>query len=214
MISDTPDLSRETLHRELLSRVAQLRRYVHCKIPKRLRPVVSADDVLQEVWLAAYRSVSSFTPDGREAFSRWLTTIANSKLVDAIRAAHRRKRGGNQSRIVDIQKRLTSLTTLLERVQSPLKTPSREFSTIENVHALSIALNCLSQDRHRAVHMRYIEGRSHAEIARQMRRTEAAVRSLIYNGLRELRSLLGDAAKYFSDVRSADSKGQETSAAR
>jgi len=206
------NLSRETLHHELLPRVAQLRRYVDRKIPGRLSATVSADDILQEVWMAAYRTASTFRPDGPNAIERWLTTIAKSKLVDAIRNARRLKRGGDRRCLRDARERLASFTELFARIQSPQKTPSGEFGAIEAGHAISIALNLLSEERRRAVYMHHIEGHSQKEIAREMGKTEAAVNSLLYNGLRELRSLLGEAAKYFSDVRSSATSGLAESA--
>jgi len=197
-------LGRRNLHLVLLPRVGQLRRYVQRQIPNRLRALLSADDILQEVWIAAYRTVESFTPDGPDALDRWLTTIAKSKVVDAIRAARRRKRGGDRRQIRNVARRLTSFTELFARIRSPQKTPSSEYSTIEIEHAVSISLNRLREDRRRAVHMRYIEERSHKEIAAEMGKSEAAVNSLLYNGLREMRSFLGDADKYFSDGGSSE----------
>ena len=199
----TPELDRATLHRELVPHVVRLRQYVQRQVPARLRSTISADDVLQEVWLAAYRTVSTFSPDGPGSVERWLRTIANSKLVDAIRWARRKKRGGDRRNIRDMQRRVSSLSNLFTLVQAPQKTPSSAFSTIENAHAISIALGYLPEDRRRAIYLRHIEGRSHKEIASDMERTEAAVNSLLHNGLRELRVLLGDAAKYFSDARSS-----------
>lgn len=203
MRADALHVSCEMLHRELLPRVQRLRRYVQRKIPHRLRASVSADDILQETWVAAYRTVSTFVPDGPDAVDRWLTTIANSRIVDVVRAARRRKRDGLRRRICDASGRLSSLGELFARIQSPQKTPSSEFRAIERAHAVSMALNQLKEDRRRAVYMHYIEGCSQKEIAARIEKTEAAVNSLLYHGLLEMRSVLGDAAKYFSDVDSS-----------
>ena len=138
------NLRRETLHKELLPRVPRLRRYVQRKIPSRLRATVSADDILQETWVAAYRTVSTFTPVGPNAIERWLTTIANSKLVDAIRCAQRLKREGKRRHVHDTQQRLSSFTGLFARIQAPQKTPSSEYRAIERAHAVSIALRTQS----------------------------------------------------------------------
>ncbi len=200
MSCDTLNLSRDSLHAELLPRVAQLRRYVHRRIPDRLRAAISADDVLQEVWMAAYQAVSSFTPDGPSAIERWLVTITNSKVADAIKAERRMKRGGDRHHIRVARARSKSLADLFMRVQSPQRTPSSEFGTLEAAQAISIALNALGGDRRQAIYMYHIEGRSYREIARELDKTETAVRGLLYHGRRELRSLLGDAAKFFSDV--------------
>jgi RNA polymerase sigma-70 factor (ECF subfamily) len=202
-------LSRETLLQELLLRVSRLRGYVRRKIPNRLSSTVSADDILQDVWIAAFRNVSSFAPDGPDAVDRWLMTIANSRIIDAVRDARRSKRGGDRRRMRETQRRFSSLTDLFARIQSPTKTPSSEFGVAESRHAVSIALNLLRQDRRRAVYMHHIEQRSYKEIAQVMGKTEEAVNSLVYNGLLDLRLVLGDAAKYFSDACSSDADATE-----
>ena len=199
----------EDLQRELVSRLEALRAFVERKIPDRLRPVVSVDDVLQEVWMAAFANLSTFVPNGPAAVERWLKTIVTSKLVDAIRAARGPRRGGDRCKIDNAQQGLMSLTALFERTLPSHKTPSSDFGRIENAHAVSIALARLSVGRRRAVHLRYVEGKSRPEIARLMNKSEAAVNSLIYHGLRDLQRFLGDAAKYFSDARSSGPRHAE-----
>ncbi len=206
MDTDLSTLSQETLHRVLLARVGRLRGYVDRRIPSRLRSTISADDVLQEVWLAAYRTVSTFTPDGPDAVDRWLTTIAKSKIVNAIRTARRSKRGGDRRCVRGVHANRSSYTDLFARIQSPQTTPSSEVRMAESVHAVSIALNHLRRDRRLAVFMRHIEGCSVKKIARAMRKTEPAVNSLVYQGLADLRSLLGDATEYFSDIQSPEAE--------
>ena len=95
---------------------------------------------------------------------------------------------------------MTSLAGLFDQVSSPVRSPSSDARRAERAHAVSIALSRLTTQRHRAVYLRHIEGLTYAEIAHQMDTTEDAVNSLIYNGLRDLRRFLGEAAKYFSDV--------------
>jgi RNA polymerase sigma factor (sigma-70 family) len=204
MSCDTLNLSHDTLHEELLPRVAQLRQYVHRKIPDRLRAAISPDDVLQEVWMAAYQAVSSFTPDGPGAVERWLMTITNSKVADAIKAERRMKRGGDRYHVRAARERSKSLADLFTRIRSPERTPSGEFGTSEAAQAISIALNALSSDRRRAICMYHIEGRSYRDIARELDKSETTVRGLLYHGRRELRSLLGDAARFFSDVGASE----------
>jgi RNA polymerase sigma-70 factor (ECF subfamily) len=47
-----------------------------------------ADDVASETWIAAARSLRSFTGDG-DAFRAWLFTIARNRLIDAQRKSSR-----------------------------------------------------------------------------------------------------------------------------
>jgi RNA polymerase sigma-70 factor (ECF subfamily) len=197
-------LSEATLHEVLLPRIEGLRAHVRRKIPRRFRHVVGVDDVLQNVWIAAYRTVANFRERGPDSIDRWLTTIASTKLVDALRMARRVKRGGDRQLLHDSGARLTSMSGLFARLQSPQRTPSREMHAAEAGHMVLILLNTLKDARRRAIEMRYLEGRSHNEIARELGKSAAAVNSLLFHGLRELRDLLGAAGKYLTDARSSD----------
>ena len=203
------DIREGTLHAALLGRVSPLRRYIAGKIPLRLRPIFSPDDILHEVWIAAYRTFPRRELDGPDALDRWLRTVVNRKLIDAIRTARRLKRGGDRELVRDVGVYLTSFSGLFERLQSPDQTPSTELHAIETGHAVLISLNGLNAARRQAIRMRFIEGLSRREIAHRMGRSEAAVSSLQFHGLRQLRQMLGDAAKYFSDVRSSDPASTE-----
>jgi RNA polymerase sigma-70 factor (ECF subfamily) len=198
------DISTGPLHVALLGRVSPLRQYIAGKIPLRLRPIFSPDDILHEVWIAAYRTFPRRELDGPDALDRWLRTVVNRKLIDAIRTARRLKRGGDRKLVRDAGVSLTSFSGLFGRLQSPDQTPSTELHAIETGHAVLISLNGLNDARRQAIRMRFIEGLSRKEIAHRMGRSEAAVSSLQFHGLRQLRRMLGDAAKYFSDARSSD----------
>jgi DNA-directed RNA polymerase specialized sigma24 family protein len=69
---------------------------------------------------------------------------------------------------------------------------------------MQIALSRLPVDRRRAIQMRYIDGQTPQEIAGKMQKSAAAVKGLLFHGLRELRERLGDAKRFFSDARSSD----------
>lgn len=187
------------VQRLLLARAEPLRRYVERKIPKRFRSILCAEDVLQEVWIAAFQTIS---PDIRDT-DRWLTSLANSKLIDALRAVRTLKRGGDRRFVRDAAERLSSFEDLFGRLCSRQKTPSREVSAQETRHAVQVALSTLPDDRRQAIRLRHIEGLSRKEIAGIMQKTEAAINSLLYRGLNELRGRVGDAAKFFSDAKPA-----------
>lgn len=184
--------------RALLPRIGALRKYVVRKIPKRFQSRISADDVLQDVWVVVCHSGAQIEMYTSDALERWLMSIANSKLVDAIRSARTLKRGHMQAH--QHRDRMTSLTDLLDRVNSPLRTPSSELHCVETAHALSLSLHHLRGERRRAIEMAYMEGLSREAIAQALGKSESAVNTLLYNGLRQLRRVLGDAARYLSDA--------------
>lgn len=203
MIQAAQAIDDSTLQRRLLHSAGRLRTYVSSKIPSKLKSFLAADDVLQEVWIAAFRGAVGFRGNDADDFDRWLTTIANRKLVDSLRAALAVKRGGRTPIVAEAQQRRSSIVDLFARVASPQATPSRETSTKEATDALLIALACLSEDRGRAIRMRHIDGLSVPEIAKLMQRTIPSVHGLLFHGLRELRTRLGSAEKFFSDAQPA-----------
>jgi RNA polymerase sigma factor (sigma-70 family) len=192
------------LQAELLERAERLYRYIESKIPAKFQAVIAPEDVLQEIWIGAMRSFANFNPTRPSALDRWLMGITNHKLIDALKTAARVKRGGNAQIAHAAHDRRTSLTDLFARIASPRRTPSRDAAADEAAHAMQIALSCLPDDRRRAIQMKYLEGRSRQEIACKMRKSEAAVNSLLFHGLRDLRYRLGDVAKFFSNVRSSN----------
>ena len=100
--------------------------------------------------------------------------------------------------------RRVSLSSLFSRVKPTGRTPSRDASTREAALATQVALSRLQDDRRRAIHMRYIEGRPPREIAAILGKSSAAVNGLLFHGLRELRERLGDACRFFSDAQSSE----------
>ena len=183
-----------------MSRADGLYRYIQSKIPAKFQAVIAAEDVLQDVWIGAYRGLSSFNPSRPDALDRWLTGITNHKLIDAIKTAGRLKRGGGAKVVRAAHSRRMSFCDLFARVASPHRSPSRDAAASEVAHAVQIALSRLPADWRRAIRMRFIEGQSQQEIARHMGRTEAAVNGLLFRGLQGLRDRLGDATRFFSDA--------------
>ncbi|MHC4090114.1 MAG: RNA polymerase sigma factor [Planctomycetota bacterium] len=204
MIQHSASRNEVELDRHLLHNADRLRRYLTPKIPPGLRGQVSADDVLQDVWLAAFKGVADFQAQGQDCFDRWLTRLAQRKLTDACRRARSSKRGGKAATLRNADGRLSSFGALWDRVTSPERTPSRAVSAKEAAQAVLAALGTLPQPHRRAMRLCYIEGRSIAETARAMAKTPAAVNSLLFRGRRHLRKRLGRAGKYFSDSGETD----------
>ncbi len=172
----------------------ELRISIDREIQPRFRSAVSADDILQEIWIAAFRIDRASVHD----WEGWITTAARSKLIGELRAARTLKRGGDLQRVNVIDSRVSSYVDLFSRVQANTRTPSREVSAKEACRAVNIALAALPENRRQAIYLCYIEGLSRRETAARMDKSEAAVNSLIHAGLGQLRELIGDAAAFLS----------------
>jgi RNA polymerase sigma-70 factor (ECF subfamily) len=183
----------------LMERADALHDYIRRALPSDLARVISAEDILQEVCISVFHGLAQFRADGPDSFDRWVTSLVQRRLVDAIRKARAVKRSGGR-RIGDrAQLRTTSYIQLFERVASQQRTPSSEDAAKEAAHAVQIALSTLPEDYRCAITMRHIDGRSQAEVASAMARTLPAVNSLLYRGLRMLRSRLEPSRRFFSD---------------
>jgi RNA polymerase sigma-70 factor (ECF subfamily) len=200
-----PDVVRSQsadLQRVLLEHAHALHAYVQRRIPRRHQDLVSVDDVLQEVWIAASQRMPA---DVRDA-GGWLTAVANSKLVDALRTVEAVKRGGGRP-VAPAQVPSASLDGLVARLCARGRTPSRELSSREARGAVQAALAELPPEHREVITLRYLEGLGHDEIARVMQRSRAAVNSLLFRALRELQQKMGPATRFFSDARSSSSDG-------
>lgn len=182
----------------LMGQAERLHAYVGRRIPADVQRVVAVEDVLQEVWLAAFQGFANFTARGPNAFDRWLTKIAETKLIDAIRRVRRLKRGRGHRIEHEARSRSASYLDLFARVASKQRTPSSEEAAREATHAVQIALCSLPDNHQQAIRMRHIDGLPHAEVADAMEKSCPAINSLLYRGMRMLRDQLGPAGRFFS----------------
>lgn len=189
-----------------MEREATIHDFVRRRIPSGLRSVIGADDVLQEIWIAAFKAADRFYPGSADALDRWLVTIARAKLISKIREARRLKRGGGLVRRDQAPARASSLFGLFSRIAAAGRSPSSERGASEAAQAVHEAIEALPSNYRQAVKLHHIEGRTHAEIADAMRKTPGAVHGMIYRGLVILRQHLGPAGRFFSDDGSKRTK--------
>jgi RNA polymerase sigma-70 factor (ECF subfamily) len=169
------------------------------KVPADLHAVLAAEDVCQDAYVAAFRQITSFRPHNEEAFRRWLMTIAERKLVDAIRAQRAAKRGGGRrAEVPASDPQASSVIELLDAVAVHERTPSRSAAHREMVLHVQNALDSLKEEYRDALRLHYIENLTVAEAAERMDRTQGAVRMLCSRGLRKLAEAIGDPARFFS----------------
>jgi RNA polymerase sigma-70 factor (subfamily 1) len=197
-------IDKETLQRHLNAHAPQLHAFVDKRIPPKLRRTIVADDVMQEVWIAAFQNLDTFRLDGEGSVERWLTRIAERKLLNAIKAASAIKRGGGRAAEMEAMGKASSYLDLLAVASSPCRTPSSEAAIAEAKAAVQIALASLPDQRRRAVFLRHVKGMHRAEIAVAMSKTKPAVNSLLFHGLKQMRESMGPAAAFLTDADSAE----------
>src|SRR4051812_7142702 len=73
------------LQQLLMHHYAALEQHIVARLPARARKHVGADDLLQIVFSQVFRDIQQFVPRSENSFFAWLRTIADNRLIDAIR---------------------------------------------------------------------------------------------------------------------------------
>ena len=141
---------------------------IHCE--RLVRDRQSAEDVAQEAFIKAFRSLSDFQP-AKSRFSTWLYRIATNKAIDHLRA----------------QKR--TLPTEDMELISESATP--DYADAEEIRMVRDAVAALRPPTHRqAVEAYYWHGKSYQEIADEMNIPINTVRTWLRRAKEQLRSNL------------------------
>ena len=135
-----------------------------------------AEDVNQEVWLLALEQVDRFDP-ARGEFRDWLLGIARHRAL-------RRRRGTARDFVIHGDGTSDGLA------------PPQVLEESERADMVRAALLCLNDDWRAALHDKYAEGLSVAEIAVRTGRSVKAVESVLSRAREQLRALL---RPYFSN---------------
>jgi len=144
-----------------------------------VRDVGDAEDVAQETFLRAYRSLARFR--GESSFKTWLYTIATNTARSALDRRSRRERVSRQS--LDDER----LALAADQVEDGL---SDVESTLVRRQAIDQALAMLPDELRVAVVLRDVEGLDYKEIARVTSAPVGTVESRIFRARQRLRILL------------------------
>jgi len=144
-----------------------------------VRDVGEAEDVAQETFLRAYRSLARFR--GESSFKTWLYTIATNTARSTLDRRSRRERVSRQS--LDDER----LGLAADQVADGL---SDAESTLIRRQAIDQALAMLSDELRVAVVLRDVEGLDYKEIARVTGAPVGTVESRIFRARQRLRVLL------------------------
>ncbi len=157
----------------------QLVNFIRSRMGPALRQHLDPEDVLQETFLRAFRSMAQFEWKGEESFARWLEGIAGHTLADAARSSRGRK---------ELQ---IGHDPVAETVS-----PSRHLRREERFGRLRKSLQGLSPDHQTVIMLSRIEGLTIKEIAGRMERSESAVKNLLFRAMKELKKSFGDTERF------------------
>lgn len=131
-----------------------------------------AEDVAQQVFVAAWKGRASFNPT-RGSLAGWLSGIAKFKAVDHLRAKGRRPQNAGHE-----VEESASISVDVGRVADRV--------------VLTQALGQLSEERRRVVALAFFEDFTHQEISEHLAMPLGTVKSHVRRGLESLRHALGD----------------------
>jgi RNA polymerase sigma-70 factor (ECF subfamily) len=138
-----------------------------------------AEDLLQETFMRAYRSLGRLEAPGR--LRAWLLAIAQNVLHSAARRASRQKRTApGQATQQD-----------LGAIPGPAPPPDQEAERNELRQRILAVLRSLPEDYRLPLTLRYIAGADYETIETQLGLSNGALRGLLHRGLKMLRARLG-----------------------
>jgi RNA polymerase sigma-70 factor (ECF subfamily) len=190
---------RPALEQLLLTHAPLVSRHIARRFLPSLKRVVSPDDILQETLLQAFLGIGKFEQTSPESFCAWLKTIADMRLLDALKAQRRQKRGGQFKQVPDGRDSQTSwVIELIEQLPGDASTASRRMARGESVLAIQVGMAGLPGDQREAIRLHLLEDKSLDETAVALNRSTNAVRSLIHRGKQNLAEALGRASLWLS----------------
>jgi RNA polymerase sigma-70 factor (ECF subfamily) len=176
----TPQLEQ---HRDYLRLLARLH------LDPRLRGKFDPSDAVQLTLLKAHENREQFRGQEEAEVLAWLRRILANTLTDALRQFGRDKRdvAREESLEVALQDSAASFQALLA---TPPSSPSQQAMRHEDLLRLARALEELPEEQRTVVELHHLQGRSVADIARDLDQTKAAIAGLLRRGIKKLRTLL------------------------
>ena len=137
----------------------------------------SAEDVVQETFLRAYRALHRF--DGRAGFGTWIHRIAMNASLDVLRQTRTRREVAYETE-----------EGALDPAPSPEPGPERVAASADLRRALGRAMGTLTEIERVAFVLRHYEGRSTVEIGERLGLQSNATRQAVFRAVRKLRLAL------------------------
>lgn len=156
-----------------------LRRLADRLLDDRIRGRLDASDLVQQTCLSVHKRMAEFEGTDPAQFVAWIRQVHEHNVRNAIRDhlhAGRRAAGREQP------------LGEVDAADAAAETPSRRLIRSEDETRLRDALERLPPDEQHALRLRYIEGRTIADIAEDMGITRDALIWLMRRALRRIRS--------------------------
>ena len=166
---------------------AWLRLMARLQLDPRWGRKFDASDVAQQTLLEAWKAESQFRGTSEAERIVWLRTILGRVISREVRQyAGTLKRDPNRE--LDLPASLERSSVMLaELFVDDAASPSVHADNREQQMIIAEVLESLPEDYRAVIVLRNLKGLSHAEVAKQLNRTESAVRMLWLRALKQLR---------------------------
>jgi RNA polymerase sigma-70 factor (ECF subfamily) len=168
----------------------RLEALIHVRLGPSLRQRVEMEDVLQETYLNAFRSIEQYEWRDEGSFFKWLGGIAENVLRRLARG-HLRMLGREVSLERCAQSAEGDSGKLAELLRARDTSPTDALRRKERFERLEKALGKLTPDHREVIILAVLRGLSMREIASQVGRSVPAVSMLLLRALRKLRAHFG-----------------------
>jgi len=159
-----------------------------------IRDAAEVEDVTQETFIKAYRSLSSFRGDS--AFYTWLYRIGINAAKNFLVAQKRRASTTTNEFDIEVAENFEEGGQLRE-----LNTPENELMSKQIAQTVHQALQALPEELRSAITLREIEGLSYEEIASIMSCPTGTVRSRIFRAREAIADKLQSVMEIGKDKR-------------
>jgi RNA polymerase sigma-70 factor (ECF subfamily) len=149
-----------------------------------------ADDVTQDTFLRAYRSIDTFKNDNGVGFRSWLVRIASNRSLDVLRSQKRRPADSLDAAMDDEESNWSP--------EDPSETPLQFTERGDLAQHLEWALGQISPDQRMVVILSDIQGHSYDEIAEITGVAPGTVKSRLHRARARLRVVLQDSGELSS----------------
>jgi RNA polymerase sigma-70 factor (ECF subfamily) len=183
-IREGDELAIEALHERYAGPLYSLARQV-------TRSERTAQDVVQEVFIAVWRSAERFDP-AKGSVSAWLFALARHKAIDAVR------------RDVTVQKRTVEADLTLE--MAPDDVDAETWRRIQGERVRD-AIDRLPPAQKEAVELAFFAGLTHVEVAERLQIPLGTAKTRIRTALLRLRDILGPSLSEGDDPRWKGAQG-------
>jgi len=146
---------------------------VYAFIARRVRDRDQAQDLTADVFHSALKNLSRFEWRGAP-FAAWLFRIAANAIAS---------RGKRAARLEAIK---------LREIDDPDPSSDADLAEVEHRARLFKLVEKLPNDQRRVITMRFAHQKSIAEIAKDIGRSEGAIKQLQFRGLQSLRTMVGE----------------------